>query len=221
LKSEAPVRLASSSNNGFNGEFEHRCAGCAGCADEEISLASSTVEFLAADHAHLILYSARHKRELPDGPKPAQCRSAMVCFPSTCPFSNKPRKRTLTLFPYRYFPYWIAVAALSIIYLALMLWLISQRSLLPGIVILGAFILFVLWLVGLIVTSIEFWGPTGNVNTECNIFVIGQNTNGATIETLAWLEQHSICKFLAFLRLLFCDSFLAFIVLLCFFFGIG
>jgi hypothetical protein len=102
-----------------------------------------------------------------------------------------------------------------------MLWLISQRSLLPGIVILGAFILFVLWLVGLIVTSIEFWGPTGNVNTECNIYVIGQNTNGATIETLAWLEQHSICEFLAFLRLFSCDSFLAFIVLLCFFSGLG
>jgi hypothetical protein len=79
-----------------------------------------------------------------------------------------------------------------------MLWLISQRSLLPGIVILGGFILFVLWLVGLIVTSIEFWGPTGNVNTECNIWVVGQNTNGVSIATLAWLEQHSICKFLVF-----------------------
>jgi hypothetical protein len=216
LKSETRVHLASSSNNGFNGKFEHRCAGC---ADEEISLASSAAKFLATDYAHLILYSARHKRQLPDSPKPAQCRSTMVCLPLTCLFSNRPRKRTLTLSPYRYFPYWIAVAALSIVYLALMLWLISQRSLLPGIVILGAFILFVLWLVGLIVTSIEFWGPTGNVNTECNIFVTGQNTNGATIETLAWLEQHSICKFLASLRLLSCGSSLASIVLLSFFFG--
>jgi hypothetical protein len=75
-----------------------------------------------------------------------------------------------------------------------MIYLISQRSLLPGIVILGAFILFVLWLVGLIVISIEFWGPTGNVNTECNIYVMGQQTDGATQETLAWLEQKSICK---------------------------
>lgn len=100
------------------------------------------------------------------------------------------------MFPsHRYLSYWIAVGALSILFLALMLYLISQRSLLPGIVILGSFILFVLWLVGLIVTSIEFWGPTGNVNTNCNIYVSGQNTNGATIDTLAWLEQHSICKF--------------------------
>jgi len=93
-----------------------------------------------------------------------------------------------------YFPYWITVASLTILFLGLILWLISQRSLLPGVVIIGSFILFVLWLVGLIVTSIEFWGPTGNVNTECNIFVSGQPTTGPTIATLAWLEQHSICQ---------------------------
>lgn len=75
-----------------------------------------------------------------------------------------------------------------------MLWLISQRSLLPGIVILGSFVLFVLWLVGLIVTSIEFWGPTGNVNTECNIYVNGKTVTGPNINTLAWLEQRSICE---------------------------
>ena len=48
---------------------------------------------------------------------------------------------------------------------------------------------------GLIVTSVELWGPTGNVNTECNIYVSGQQSMGVSIATLAWLEQHSICEY--------------------------
>ena len=79
-----------------------------------------------------------------------------------------------------------------------MLYLISQQSLLPGVVILGSFILFVLWLVGLIVTSIELWGPTGSVNSNCNIYVNGQTIWGQSINTLAWLEQHSICEYIVF-----------------------
>lgn len=93
-----------------------------------------------------------------------------------------------------YFSYWIAVGALTILFILLLLYLISQRSLLPGIVIIGSFILFVLWLVGLIVVSIELWGPTGSVNTNCNIYVNAQNTVGPNINTLAWLQQHSICQ---------------------------
>lgn len=44
-------------------------------------------------------------------------------------------------------------------------------------------------------TSIELWGPTGNVNTNCSIYVNGQTVTGPSISTLAWLEQHSICEF--------------------------
>ena len=82
-----------------------------------------------------------------------------------------------------------------IVFILLLLYLISQRTLLPGIVIIGSFILFILWLVGLIVMSIELWGPTGSVNTNCNIYVVAQNTMGPSVATLAWLEQHSICEF--------------------------
>jgi hypothetical protein len=142
------------------------------------------------------MHSARHKRQLPYGAKSTQCRSSLVRLPHPPP-AQTPKSTEftpLTFSPRRYFPYWISVASLTILFLGLILWLISQRSLLPGIVIIGSFILFVLWLVGLIVTSIEFWGPTGNVNTECNIFVSGQPTTGPTIETMAWLEQHSICE---------------------------
>ncbi|TVY81969.1 hypothetical protein LSUE1_G004362, partial [Lachnellula suecica] len=93
-----------------------------------------------------------------------------------------------------YFPYWITVSSLSIIFILIMLWLISQRQLLPGIVIMGSFILFILWIVGLIVISIQLWGPTGSVSSNCNLFVDGNESHGASLETLAWLEQKSICQ---------------------------
>lgn len=94
----------------------------------------------------------------------------------------------------RYFPYWITSASLAILFLIVMLWLISQRQLLPGIVIMGTFILFILWTVGLIVTSVELWGPTGSVNSNCNLYVSALDSHGASTDTLAWLEQHSICE---------------------------
>lgn len=77
----------------------------------------------------------------------------------------------------------------------MMLWLIAQRQLLPGIVIMGSFILFILWVVGLIVISIELWGPTGSVNTNCQLYVSGQASTGQSVDTLAYLEQHSICEY--------------------------
>lgn len=93
----------------------------------------------------------------------------------------------------RYFPYFITVAGLTIIYIAILLWLISQRRLLPSIVIIGAFMFFVLWMVGLIVVSIELWGPTGSVSANCNNLVFGQDPGSSSQERLAWLAQRSIC----------------------------
>jgi len=93
-----------------------------------------------------------------------------------------------------YFPYWITSGALTIVFIIIMLYLIAQRRLLPGVVILGSFILFILWLVGLIVTSIELWGPTGSVNNNCELFVNENPSMGQNLNTLAYLEQHSICQ---------------------------
>ncbi|KAK7739738.1 hypothetical protein SLS53_005708 [Cytospora paraplurivora] len=93
-----------------------------------------------------------------------------------------------------YFPYYITVCALLMVFIALLLWLIFQRRLLPSIVMIGGFILFVLWLVGLIVVSVELWGPSGSVSANCNAAVYGQNPTGQTLQTLAWLEQRSICQ---------------------------
>jgi len=55
--------------------------------------------------------------------------------------------------------------------------------------------LFILWLVGLIVISIQLWGPTGSVSSNCNLSVFSQNPTGQSLNTLAWLEQKSICKY--------------------------
>ncbi|EJT82566.1 hypothetical protein GGTG_02539 [Gaeumannomyces tritici R3-111a-1] len=97
-----------------------------------------------------------------------------------------------------YFTYYIIVGSLVVTFIAILLWLIFSRRLLPSIVMIGGFILFVMWLVGLVVVSIELWGPssgpTGSVSGNCNLAVFTQNPTGQTLQTLAWLEQRSICQ---------------------------
>ena len=95
----------------------------------------------------------------------------------------------------RYFPYFITVASTVLVFVGLLLYLIFQRRLLPSIVMLGGFMLFILWLVGLIVISIQLWGPTGSVSSNCNLSVFNQNPTGQTLNTLAWLEQKTICAY--------------------------
>ena len=94
----------------------------------------------------------------------------------------------------RYFSYFVSVGCLTILFIILLLYLIFQRRLLPSIVMIGGFILFVLWLVGLIVISIELWGPSGSVSSNCNLAVFNQNPTGQYLSTLAWLQQRSICQ---------------------------
>lgn len=93
-----------------------------------------------------------------------------------------------------FFTYWITVGTLSAIFLFAMLGLIAQRQLLPGIVMMGSFILFILWMIGLVVISLELWGPSGNVNTNCQLYIENHSVHGAKLETLAWLQQHGTCQ---------------------------
>ena len=97
-------------------------------------------------------------------------------------------------------PYWVVCGSLAIAFLILILWLVAQRKLLPGIVILGSFILLVLWLVGLIKASIVLWGPQGSVNDNCMLYVQNQPVRGQSLNTLAWLEQNSICEHTSYVR---------------------
>lgn len=75
-----------------------------------------------------------------------------------------------------------------------MLLLILQRRLLPGVVIIGSFILAVLYLTGLIGTAIQLFGPQGDINGNCQTFVTGNAPTGVSVATLAWLEQNSTCQ---------------------------
>ncbi|WYZ45743.1 hypothetical protein EsH8_VIII_001059 [Colletotrichum jinshuiense] len=93
-----------------------------------------------------------------------------------------------------YFPYFITVASLVVLFVGLLLWLVYQRRLLPAIVMIGAFILFILWFVGLVVVSIQLWGPDGSVSSTCNLAVFNRHPTGQSLDTLAWLEQMSICQ---------------------------
>lgn len=56
----------------------------------------------------------------------------------------------------------------------------------------GAFMLFVLWLVGLVVVSIQLWGPNGSVQSSCSAYVFSQAPEGQ-YATLAWMQQKTIC----------------------------
>ncbi|KAI4206410.1 MAG: hypothetical protein LQ346_001119 [Caloplaca aetnensis] len=88
-------------------------------------------------------------------------------------------------------PYMITTSALMIIFIIIILGLIAQQQLLPGVVVLGSFILFVLWLAGLIETSIQLYGPSGAVNSYC-----GSRPNTQVIDsqqTAVWLANSSLC----------------------------
>ena len=103
--------------------------------------------------------------------------------------------------PIRYFPYYISVSALTILFIIGLFWLIAERRLLPAIVMIGAFMLFVLWLTGLVVISIELFGPSGSISSNCDIDVFTRDPRGQTQEALAYLQQRNICRWHAFLIL--------------------
>ena len=91
-------------------------------------------------------------------------------------------------------PFGIAVGSLTIIFILIMLALIFQRRLLPGVVMLGSFILLVLYITGAVETAIQLFGPQGNLNSNCNAYVLIPNhPHDLSVNTLAWLQQRSIC----------------------------
>lgn len=62
-----------------------------------------------------------------------------------------------------------------------------SRRLYPGVVILKAFILFVLYLTGMIGTASQLFGP---VIKECQ----RGSANGLNVDALMWLLQRSTCE---------------------------
>ncbi|GAB7352204.1 hypothetical protein MBLNU459_g2679t1 [Dothideomycetes sp. NU459] len=91
------------------------------------------------------------------------------------------------------FPYAITVGALTIIFVIIILLMMGQNNLQPGAMLIGCFILIVLYITGLIETAIQLFGA-GNVSSSCNTYVVNDKVTGVSIDTLAWLEQNSICN---------------------------
>ena len=94
-------------------------------------------------------------------------------------------------------PYGVAVGALAIIFILIMLILIAQRRLLPGVMMLFSFILLVLFVTGIIGTAMQLFGGP-NINNQCNTYVFSNRQTGAgqnSLNTLAWLQQQNICEF--------------------------
>ena len=90
-------------------------------------------------------------------------------------------------------PYGITVGSLTIVFITIMLLLVYQRRLLPGLVMIGSFILLVLYITGLVETAIQLFGPVGDINSRCQ-FIQNNPYTGVSIQTLAWLQQNAVCQ---------------------------
>lgn len=72
--------------------------------------------------------------------------------------------------------------------------------LLPIIVLIWSFVLFTLWLTGLVKQSIELWGPLGSINDRCMRYVYTSDPDrwgarpGPGYLTWAKLHQEGICE---------------------------
>lgn len=91
----------------------------------------------------------------------------------------------------------LVTSALGVSFIILLLILAAYRFLMPGIIFVGSFILFVLFLTGLIETSLQMYGVAANVNDNCQIYVLDNVSRGNNIGTLVWLVQSTICVFLS------------------------
>lgn len=91
----------------------------------------------------------------------------------------------------RLFPYSVTVGALGVFFLLVILVLRNTNKLIPNFIMVGSFILFVLNLTGLIEEAIELFGP-GGANSMCSASNLV--ANGATVQSLAFLAQSTICE---------------------------
>jgi len=90
------------------------------------------------------------------------------------------------------FPFGVTVGCLTVLFVAVMLMLSANNALTPGILIVFCFVLFVLYITGLVDTGIQLFGP-GSVASNCKKYVTDNNIKGVNVNTLAWLEQNNIC----------------------------
>ena len=97
----------------------------------------------------------------------------------------------------RYFYFLIVTSILTIFYVITIFILYAAHLLLPILVMIASFILFVLWITGLIKQSIELWGPQGSINDYCVRFVYNDSiwaTEGRNRDTFARIQQETVCN---------------------------
>lgn len=59
----------------------------------------------------------------------------------------------------------------------------------------GSFVMFVLWITGLVKASIELWGPLGSINDNCVRYVYNDDLwGGGNLYTLARIQQEGVCN---------------------------
>ena len=89
----------------------------------------------------------------------------------------------------------ITVTSLTIAVVLILVSLYYIGLLLPLPVALAAFVMFTLWLTGLIKSSIELWGPLGSINDNCVRFVYQPGFwGGKSIDTIARIQQEGMCN---------------------------
>lgn len=93
----------------------------------------------------------------------------------------------------RLFPFSVTIGALSLLFMVYINIQSQNGSLVPNEIMAFAFMFFVLYLTGLVEICIQLFGA-GGVSGNCSRYVYGEKYSGASIYTLAWLEQYMICK---------------------------
>jgi hypothetical protein len=84
--------------------------------------------------------------------------------------------------------------------MGIMGYLSMNNMLTPGVTMVMCFILFVLFLTGVVETGVQLFGA-GQVSQNCQQFVTNAKVTGTSIDTLAWLQQQNICKSSVYHRL--------------------
>jgi hypothetical protein len=94
---------------------------------------------------------------------------------------------------YRLFPYGVTVGSLTVLAVILLLIFLNKGNLTPGMLMIVSFVLLVLYITGIVGTGIQLWGE-GHVASTCNTYVNDNQQTGATLYTLAWMQQNNICE---------------------------
>jgi len=91
------------------------------------------------------------------------------------------------------FPFGICIGCITILLVIILVVLSLNEALTPGVLMLFCFVLWVLYMTGLVETGVQLFGA-GNVSDNCRNFVDNEQIRGPSVNTLAWLMQNSICS---------------------------